>query len=441
MKKCMLILVFLFCYFNLNFLQAAGENLSSSIVTLPKPQTNGQYSLEEALAKRRSVNQFTEIPLALEQIGQLCWAGQGITDPNRGLRTAPSAGALYPIKLYVLLPDGLFIYDPARHELKLMIGGDLRNAVFNSSFNQRFIQKAPCIFIIAGNPKIIEAKYRNRGEKFTSLEAGHIAENIELQAVTLGLGSIPVGVFDAKTIAQICKMPETYEVFYLMPIGHPVETVNLEPTISTPAAAQQQQGPPQYVDLRTKKVVIIVPNKYFNDYDFYGAQQALLKEDIQPVIASTYIGEIKGMQIMGLQRNIIYSTVLVQNLKAQDFDAIVIVGGSDAGGGYLYNQTIIKLVRDAYAAGKILAAISEAPAFFASANIIKGKNVTSAVSVKYKMTQAGGIWQQNLLAVDGNIITAGQDTAISTNPASAGTQDRFGTAIIGLLKGQKKLTY
>jgi SagB-type dehydrogenase family enzyme len=436
MKKNILIFVLLVSCSGICFSQnPAGPSLKvSDVIKLPAPKSTGVISLEQALSVRRSVRSFTEEALSLNQVSQLCWSAQGITEPNKGFRTAPSPGAIYPFVLYVMLPDGLYTYNPEKHELSLVIDKDVRISVFNSSFNQRVVQKAPCTFILAANIKKVEAKYRNRGEKFTYMEAGHIAENIQLQAVTLGLGAVPIGVMDSKTIAQVCKMPDTLEVIYMVPVGNPTEKPILEPIVANVPTAQQTIPSS---DISSKHVAIIVPSRYFNDTDFYGVQQALIKEGIQPVIASTALGEVKGQQIMGRQRNILTSTILVRNLNMQDYDAFVFVGGTGFGADYLYNADIINLVRNAYSSGKIIAAISEAPAFFAYANIVRGKNVTSSTSVRNKILQAGGKWQRNLLVVDGSMITAGDSAAASVATGSTSLSDRFGTALIGMLKGQK----
>jgi len=436
MKKNILIFVLLVSCAGICFSQSPDGTVPrvSGIIKLPVPKTSGIISLEQALLVRRSVRTFTEEVLSLNQLSQLCWAAQGVTEPNKGFRTSPSPGAIYPFVLYIVLPDGLYTYNPEKHDLSLIIDKDLRNSVFNSSFNQRVVQNAPCTFILAANTKKVEAKYRNRGEKFTYMEAGHIAENIHLQAVTLGLGSVPIGLMDAKAIAQVCKMPVNLEVIYMVSVGNPTERPLLEPIVAN-VETVQQTIPSN--DIRSKHVAIIVPSRYFNDTDFYGIQQALIKEGIQPVIASTALGEVKGLQVRGIQRNIITSTMLVRNLNMQDYDAFVFIGGAGFGANYLNNPEITNLVRNAYSSGKIMAAISDAPAFFANANIIRGKNVTSSPSVRSRMLRAGGNWQRNFLAVDGSIITAGDSSEASVSTGSTSLGDRFGTAVIGLLKGQK----
>lgn len=434
MRKILFVFVLVVCCSAFCFSQNPPRAAEPSVVMrFPPPQTNGRISLEQAIENRRSMRQFTEEPLTITQLGQLCWAAQGITDPNKGLRTAPSAGALYPIELYVLLPDGLYLYQPASHELSLLINSDLRQSVFRASFNQRVVQNARCTFIIAGNIKKIEARYRNRGEKFTYLETGHIAQNIQLQAVAIGLGSAPIGVIDAKTIAQICKMPQGIEVLYLIPVGNPTEKPVLAPAVST-AGSPVIYPPALSADLRSKRVAIIVPSRYFNDSDFYGIQQALIREGIQPVIAGTDLSEVRGIEIMSVQRNIITPTILVRNLKVEDYDAFVFIGGTGIGGNYYNNRDVTNLVRSANAANKILAAIADAPAIFANAGIVNGKNVTSSTSQRYKMTNAGANWQRNLLITDGNLITAGESVSPSTTEGSAGVSNRFGTAVIDLLR-------
>lgn len=431
---CFLLAVCSGVCFGLERTQSGASSAAAAMIKLPAPQTNGSFSLEQSLANRRSVREFTDEPLTITQIGQLCWAAQGITEPNKEFRTAPSAGAVYPIQLYVMLPDGLYIYQPQKHELTLAIGKDLRNAVFTSSFNQRVVQKAPCTFIITGNSKKAEAKYRNRGERFTLIETGHIAQNIHLQAVSLGLGSVPIGVMDTKAIAQILKLPENNEVFYMIPVGKPISQANLIPVL--PAAPTYFPSSPA-ADIRTKHVAIIVPSRYFNEADFYGIQQALIKEGIFPVISSTTQGDIKGIQRNGVQRNIVTSTILVKDLKVQDYDAFVFVSGSGLGGDYMQNSDILNLIRSANSAGRILAAISDAPALFANAGIVRNKNVTSAVSQRLKLNQAGAKWQRNPLVVDGNIITAGDSTETASNPQNARVSDRFANAVIGMLKGRQ----
>ncbi len=400
-------------------------------IKLPEPDLNGKISLEQAIKNRRSIRQFTAEPLKISQIGQLCWSAQGITDPNRGLRAAPSAGALYPIQLYVVLPDGLYLYSPQGHSLEKQIDGDLRPVLRTAAFGQQVMQDSPCSFVIAGSIRKIEAKYRGKGEKFTYLEAGHIAQNVHLQAVTLGLGSVPLGAFDPKSVAGICKLTEDLEPLYLVCTGNPVVKPVLEPAV---AAAPVPALPVQSAsDIRTKRVVIIVAKEYFSDTEYFGVENALQLAGIQPVIASSVTGEIKG-----IERNAVTATVLVKDIKADDYDAFVFIGGPGAKE-YFDDRGALNLVRSANKKNKVLAAIDNAPAIFAYAGIVKGRKVVSFPAQRGRLVNAGAQWKKNTsLEIDGNMITATGFDATQVSTGGSEIAQRFGTAILSKLRQQSQ---
>ncbi|MDH4241998.1 MAG: nitroreductase family protein, partial [Phycisphaerae bacterium] len=135
------------------------------IIQLSEPSLKGSVSFEEALARRRSVRQFTDQQLKPAQIGQLAWAGQGITEPARGLRTAPSAGETYPIKLYFATQEGLFVYNPEEHSLEQTSNLDVRGRLAATN--------APCNVLIAGSERELAVKFRGEANKYMLLEAGH----------------------------------------------------------------------------------------------------------------------------------------------------------------------------------------------------------------------------------------------------------------------------
>jgi len=190
---------------------------------LPKPKTDGGMTLTEALAKRRSVRSFTGQPLDRNQIAQLCWAAQGITHPIKKYRAAPSAGALYPLRLYVATTDGLFAYVPDEHAFEVVASGDLRAAVAKAA-NQKWIESAGAVFVICGNMTIAAGKYRDRAERYVWQETGHVAENLLLQATALGLGATPVGAFKDAEVKELLLLPKEWRPLYLVPVGVPKTT-------------------------------------------------------------------------------------------------------------------------------------------------------------------------------------------------------------------------
>jgi len=185
-------------------------------ISLPAPSLKGNVSVEEALAKRRSVRSFTEQKLSLQQIGQLAWAAQGITD-KEGRRTAPSAMAVYPLQLYVVVSDGAFRYVPEGHKLVKLSDSDARAALST----QGSVRGAPLDFVIVGDFAKARARFGERAERFVSLEAGHVAQNIHLQAVALGLGSVPVGGYQEEGVREALGLAAEEAPLYVIPVGYP----------------------------------------------------------------------------------------------------------------------------------------------------------------------------------------------------------------------------
>ena len=192
-------------------------------IHLPPPRVSGQVSVEEALARRRSVRDFAPRELTMEQVGQLAWAAQGITHRERGLRTAPSAGALYPLELYLAKRDGLFRYVPDGHRLLQCSKEDLRGRLSQAALGQSSVRAAPLDLVITAVYERTRVKYGARAERYVHLEAGHVGENIHLQAVALGLGSVSVGAFDDGEVARVLGLPPEERPLYIIPVGFPIE--------------------------------------------------------------------------------------------------------------------------------------------------------------------------------------------------------------------------
>lgn len=190
-------------------------------VALPAAATVGKMSVEEAISKRRSVRSFADKELSIEQVGQLAWAAQGITEPGRGLRAAPSAGATYPLEMYVVKKDGVFRYLPQGHKLEQRSDQDRRSDLAQAALGQGSVRNAPVSFVFAAVYQRTRARYGDRAERYVHMEAGHTAENIHLQAVALGLGSVPVGAFDDQAVAKVLGLPAEQAAIYIVPVGYP----------------------------------------------------------------------------------------------------------------------------------------------------------------------------------------------------------------------------
>ena len=196
----------------------------SENVALPEPSVTGSISLEQLLAQRRSIRDYQTTALELPEIGQLLWAAQGITH-LQGLRTAPSAGALYPLELYVVtgriegLVQGVYHYDPRHHQLIKTSDDDLRDALTRAALSQGWIKHASTIIVFTADFERTTKKYGKRGKRYVHIEVGHAAQNLFLQSESLGLATVVVGAFNDDEVARVLQLPADLQPLLLMPVG------------------------------------------------------------------------------------------------------------------------------------------------------------------------------------------------------------------------------
>jgi SagB-type dehydrogenase family enzyme len=176
-------------------------------------------SVEEAIERRRSMREFSGVALSDAELGQLLWAAQGITDRTMGLRTAPSAGALYPLELYLVTKSGVFHYEVRSHQLRQTKSTDVRQALSHAALGQESVRDAPAVFVFAGVYRRTANKYGVRAERYVHMEAGHAAQNLLLQAVALGLVAVPIGAFRDDEVEQVLALPAMHQALYLVPVG------------------------------------------------------------------------------------------------------------------------------------------------------------------------------------------------------------------------------
>ena len=192
-----------------------------TVVELPAPDLDGTLSLERALDERRSLREYANTPLELDEIGQLLWAGQGVTNDD-GHRTAPSAGARYPLELYAITATDLMHYMPVGHRVELRSDTTMLEALPDVAFDQEFVGGAPLVVVIAAEPDRTEQEYGAMANDLVNREAGHAAQNILLQATALGLAAVPIGGFDPAAVARLLALPSDQVVLYLIPVGEPM---------------------------------------------------------------------------------------------------------------------------------------------------------------------------------------------------------------------------
>ncbi|MFH0847642.1 MAG: SagB/ThcOx family dehydrogenase [Chloroflexota bacterium] len=200
--------------------QTKGETM----MKLPEPRYDSDFSLEKAIVERRSVRDYADQSLKLEEVSQLLWAAQGITSES-GLRSAPSAGALYPLELYAVvgkvtgLDAGVYRYEPEGHQLAKVLSGDLRAALARAALGQDSVGDGTVSFVFTAVYGRTTGKYGERGERYVHMEAGHAAENLLLEAVALGLGAVPIGAFYDDEVAKLLNLGAEEVPLYIIPVG------------------------------------------------------------------------------------------------------------------------------------------------------------------------------------------------------------------------------
>jgi SagB-type dehydrogenase family enzyme len=193
-------------------------------IKLPEPRYESETSVEAALLERRSVRAYSGEHLTIDELSQLLWAAQGITAPWGG-RTAPSAGALYPLELYVVIgavegvDDGVYRYRPEEHALEKVLDGDVRAELADAALGQDCIRDAAIDIVFMAVYERTTEKYGDRGVRYAQLEAGHAAQNVYLQAVALDLGTVTIGAFTDSEVTSIMNLQEQEDPLYIMPVG------------------------------------------------------------------------------------------------------------------------------------------------------------------------------------------------------------------------------
>ncbi len=196
-------------------------------IELPPVKVSGNQLLE-AIWRRRSIRKYSSKPLTLKQLSVILWAAYGCRDRYCDERNVPSAGGIYPVKIYIVvgrngvegLDAGVYQYDEERHGLVEARSGDYRVDLYYACLEQEWVRDAPVSIVIVADPKPTFLVYRDRAERYIFQESGHIGQNIYLVSTMLGLGTVAVGAFYDDEVKKIVGVPREYMALYVMPVGY-----------------------------------------------------------------------------------------------------------------------------------------------------------------------------------------------------------------------------
>ncbi len=216
---------------------STGVSVLEGEILLPLPAKTTSLTVEEAILMRKSIREWSNKPLTIGQVSMILWATQGVVEDYGGWlrRAAPSAGATYPLEIYVVVGDeavlvggdkyvdaGVYKYDYRRHSMKLVVGGDRRSALWSASLYQDWIRDAPISVVICAVYERTTGRYGERGIRYVILEAGHVGQNIYLMATSLGLGTVAIGAFYDEEVAKAISVARNEKPLYIYPIGVPL---------------------------------------------------------------------------------------------------------------------------------------------------------------------------------------------------------------------------
>jgi len=260
---------------------------------------------------------------------------------------------------------------------------------------------------MAGSERKLATKFRGQARNYMLLEAGHIAQNIQLQAVCSGLGSVLIGGFDARGVSRVCKLSRNIEPLLIISVGYPAAPTTEEETTKTELP-------------KTKRAALIIGRENFRDEELFETRRVLTEAGVNTVVASSKRGAVKGM--LGRMAE---ATILVSEIAVDDYDAIIFVGGAGAME-YFHSRAAWKIAREAVAKRKVLGAICIAPAVLANAGVLRGVRATSFQSERERLQRAGALYTGVPVERDGLIITG-------SGPMAA---IQFGRAIADALAGR-----
>ena len=195
-----------------------------NVIKLPEPHYDSEVSIEQCLLHRRSIRSYVRKALTIDEVSQLLWAAQGITT-DRGFRTAPSAGALYPLELYLVsgtiqdLSPGVYRYRPVNHDIVKVVDGDKRTALAEAALMQPWVAEAAADIVFSAVYSRTTGKYGDRGIRYVHIELGHAAQNLCLQAAAMELGAVPVGAFDDEDVSGLLNLTADEQPLYIIPVG------------------------------------------------------------------------------------------------------------------------------------------------------------------------------------------------------------------------------
>jgi len=360
-------------------------------VQLPQPTLSSNVTFEQAVVEMQKVQAPGVQRLDLVKISQLAWAVRSSMPVVVTPAPTPAlAEEESPMRAFFVLPEGLFAYEPMNHILQPINEGDIRATLASAVMKQTIAPPGGCQIILTTSARDYTARYGTRARTVMAMQAGKVAQNVQLEAVAQGLGYVAIDAVDGADVRRVARIPRGYEPLYMAIVGYPAGQ-------TTQAAETTEQSPTAQAG---RRVLLVVPAHGFQDQELYETRRALELAGVQVMVASTRMGPLIGMAGGTASADVLLNQVSVDN-----FDAVVFIGGTGTAE-YVRNPMVQNLARQVSVRHKVLAAIGTAPTILASAGVLRGARVTAYISEQERIARAGAIYTGNPAEKDGLIITA-----------------------------------
>jgi protease I len=368
-------------------------------VQLPDPVTTSAVSLERALLEQRSVRAPAPDRLEMAKISQLAWAAQGSRMPDA---TGTTPGSMppnepLPMRLYFVLPEGIYQYEPVGHALQPLSEGDVRQSLAEAVTNQPGIATfGGTQVIISASLRDFSARFGDRARAIMMMEAGRMSQSIQLQASALGLGYISLDDPDSAAIRRVIRVARNLDPLYIAFIGYP------------PGEAPQTATDPSTQVSAEGSVLIVLPPQAYQDQEYLLTRRDLERAGLQVTVASSRMGLLPGMLGGTVQPDL-----LVNRVNVSSYAGVVFIGGIGVQS-YLNNPAVLNLASQANSAGKVVAAIGTAPGILAAAGVLQGVTATGYLTERDRIILGGAQYTGNPVEKDGRIVTATAAVTAST---------------------------
>lgn len=378
-------------------------------IQLPAATTDGGLSVERALLQHHNMQLPGNERLDYAKIGQLAWAAQGVMVASPTAGTSPvatGARGLAPvppeataIKVYFVVPDGLFLYNPVEHSLQQINDGDVRELMATSLLKRPGAPSGGCQIILAGSSRDFTPQYGTRARTVMLLKAGQMSQNIRLQALALGLTFLSIDNVQGTDVRRVARIARNLDPIYAIFVGY------------RPGEAPQQTTvtvPPANVNTNLNMAALLVlPPTGFQEDEYSQTRRALELAGVRVTVASSRVTPITGM-VGGTAQ----ADMPLNKVNLDKYSAVVFIGGIGAAN-YFNDPTALRLAREAAGRNKVTAAIGMAPSILAGADVLRGVRTTAYISEQNRLALAGALYTGNPVEKDGHIITA-------TGPLAAG---------------------